>query len=372
MTEIVHVALAERSYDIHVGPGLLARAGELIKPRLPSPRTFIVTDENLERLHLDQLRHSLAAAGIETHCVVLPAGEQTKSIGHLEALLHDMLEARCERSTTIIALGGGVIGDLTGFAAAILLRGVPFIQIPTTLLAQIDSSVGGKTGVNTRQGKNLVGSFHQPRLVIADIDLLATLPSRELRSGYAEMVKYGLIDDADFFAWLETRGGAAVLAGDSAARSRAVLTCCSAKARIVAADEREEGRRALLNLGHTFAHALEAEAGYGDSLSHGEAVSIGLVMAFDLSVRLGDCPAEDLARLRRHLDLLSLPIAPPHLPGVTWTAGSLMRHLAGDKKVRDGKVTFVLAKGIGQAFLCREVPGETVQAVLDDAIEAPR
>jgi 3-dehydroquinate synthase len=277
-----------------------------------------------------------------------------------------MLAARCERTTTVVALGGGVVGDVAGFAASILLRGLPFVQIPTTLLAQVDSAVGGKTGINTARGKNLIGSFHQPRLVLADTDLLATLPDRQVKSGYAEVVKTALIDDARFFAWLEANG-AALLAGDGRRRARAVLRCCAAKARIVAADEREEGARALLNLGHTFAHALEAESGYGDLLTHGEAVSIGLVLAFALSVRLGLCPPADAARLKAHLAHLAMPVGLPPLPGRAWQADRLIGHLAGDKKVRDGRAAFVLARGIGQAFVCRAVPEAAVKAVLDDA-----
>jgi 3-dehydroquinate synthase len=366
MTAILSLALGDRSYDIHVGSGLLAQAGALIRPLLTSPRVFVVTDDNIEKLHLEALKDSLDAAGIENHGVVLPAGEQIKDFAHLESLLDAMLEARCERGTTILAFGGGVIGDLTGFAASILLRGVPFIQIPTTLLSQVDSSVGGKTGINTRQGKNLVGSFYQPKLVLADIDVLSTLSPRDLRSGYAEVVKYGLIDDLAFFEWLE-KNALALLAGSKEAREKAVLTSCAAKARIVAADERESGQRALLNLGHTFAHALEAEGGYGEALQHGEAVSIGLMMAFELSVRMGLCPRQDADRLEKHLRTLGMPVDLPELPeGKAWNAKALLSHFAKDKKVKDGKVTFVLARGIGQSFLCREVKTPMVLSVLED------
>jgi 3-dehydroquinate synthase len=367
MSQAIHVALGDRAYDIHAGPGLLDQAGKLIKPLLASPRVFVVTDENVEALHLDRLKDALDAAKIENHGVVLPAGETTKDFAHLESLLDAMLDARCERGTTILAFGGGVIGDLTGFAASVLLRGVPFIQIPTTLLSQVDSSVGGKTGINTRQGKNLVGSFYQPRLVLADIDVLDTLPERELKAGYAEVVKYGLIDDPEFFAWLEVNASG-LLAGNKLLRQQAVLTSCAAKARVVAADERESGQRALLNLGHTFAHALEAEGGYGELFLHGEAVALGMVMAFDLSVRLGHCPAADAERLRAHLAALGLPVALPPLPGGSWDAERLLGHFAADKKVKDGKVTFVLARGIGQSFLCREVPPEAVLGLLQDFI----
>ncbi len=374
MTSTIRVELGDRSYDIHAAPGLLAQAGELIKPLLSSPRVFVVTDENLENLHLEALKDSLDAAGIENHGVVLPAGEGTKDFAHLESLLDAMLDAKCERGTTIVAFGGGVIGDLTGFASSILLRGVPFVQIPTTLLSQVDSSVGGKTGINTRQGKNLVGSFYQPRLVLADIDVLSTLSPRDLRSGYAEVVKYGLIDDPAFFDWLDTKNALALMLGDKDARQQAVLTSCRAKARIVAADERESGQRALLNLGHTFAHALEAETGYGDLLYHGEAVSIGMLMAFELSARLDLCPRADVDRLRAHLEKLGMPVRLPTLPdGRKWDAKVLLKHFGADKKVKDGKVTFVLARGIGQAFLSRDVPQDVTLGVLADWVaEAER
>jgi 3-dehydroquinate synthase len=364
----IRVALGDRSYDIHAAPGLLSRAGSLVRPLLAGGRVFVVTDDVVAPLYLGRLEMSLRAAGIDSRHAVLPAGEATKCFARLEGLLDDMLAARCERSTAIVALGGGVIGDLAGFAASILLRGVPFLQIPTTLLSQVDSSVGGKTGVNTGRGKNLVGSFHQPRLVLADIDTLATLPPRQLKAGYAEVLKMGLIGDADLFAWLESNG-VALLAGDAACRQRAVLASCGAKARIVAADERESDQRALLNLGHTFGHALEAEAGYDGLLLHGEAVGIGLLLAFDLSVRLGLCPPGDLARLTRHFADLALPAGLPRLPGGRrWSVERLMGHFAADKKVRDGRVTFVLGKGIGRCVLCSEVPPDILAGVLGDAI----
>jgi 3-dehydroquinate synthase len=365
---IVRVDLGERSYDIHIAPGLLGRAGTVMRPLLRQPRVFIVTDEHVAARHLPALQASLEAENIAYVADVLPAGESTKDFAHLERLLDRMLEAECERSTTVVAFGGGVIGDLAGFAASILLRGVPFIQIPTTLLAQVDSSVGGKTAIDTRWGKNLVGSFYQPRVVLADIDLLATLPAREMRAGYAEVVKYGLIDDLEFFDWLEEHGSA-LLAGDVEARRHAVFESCLSKARIVAEDERENGRRALLNLGHTFAHALEIEAGYGDLLLHGEAVSIGLVLAFMLSVRMGFCPPGDLARLRRHLDATGMPTAPPPMNGRAWDPERLVNHMGSDKKVQDGKIGFIVAGGIGQAFQSREIPiGEAV-AVLRDMLK---
>ncbi len=364
--ETLRVNLAERSYDIQVGPGLLARAGALMLPLLAQKRVFIVSDETVAGLYLKTLQDSLDAAGITHDSTVLPPGEQTKCFAQLEELLERMLEARVERKTMVVALGGGVIGDLTGFAASILLRGVDFVQIPTTLLSQVDSSVGGKTGINSRTGKNLVGSFHQPRMVLADMEVLNSLPERELKAGYAEVVKYGLIDDPAFFGWLDQGGARAILAGDLEARRRAVLTSCAAKARVVAADEKEGGIRALLNLGHTFGHALEAETGYGAGLLHGEAVSIGMVMAFDLSARLGLCPAADAERLRAHLQGLGMPVRPD--PSRDWDAQRLLHHMAGDKKVADGKITFVLARGIGQAFLTREVEPAAVLAMLQDSI----
>lgn len=360
----IQVSLGDRSYDIHVERGLLPRAGEFLAKVLPRPRIFLVTDEHVAALHLTTLQASLAAAGIEHVLHVLPPGEHTKDFAHLETLLDAMLATRLERSTGVVALGGGVIGDITGFASAIALRGVPFVQIPTTLLAQVDSSVGGKTAIDTRHGKNLVGAFYQPLLVLADIDLLGTLPDRQIKCGYAEVVKYGLIDDPDFFDWLEGGNGLALLDGDSAARRHAVAVSCVNKARIVSGDERETGQRALLNLGHTFAHALEAESGFGDLLLHGEAVSIGMVMAFQLSVRLGLCPPADLLRMRRHLLQLGMPVLPPPLPGRAWDPARLIGHMASDKKVRDRKIAFVLAKGIGKAFLSRDVAPEDAQAAI--------
>jgi len=363
----IRLDLAERSYDIHVERGLLARAGALIRPLLKQPRLFVVADEKVAALHGAALDASLAAAGIEADRYVVPSGEGTKSFARLEALLDAILQTAPERSTALLAFGGGVVGDLTGFAAAILLRGVPFLQMPTTLLSQVDSSVGGKTGINMKQGKNLIGAFYQPRLVLADIDLLATLPPRELASGYGEVMKYGLIDDPAFFAWLE-KHGAALLAGDAELRRQAVIHSVRAKARIVAADERESGQRALLNLGHTFGHALEAETGFSDLLLHGEAVALGCLMAFDLSTRLGLCPAEDLVRLRAHLDRLGLPTSLPARPQ-GWDAAALFAHFAHDKKVADGRLTFILARAIGQSFISRDVPEAALHALLADWVE---
>jgi len=364
----VEVALGRRSYQILVGGGLIARAGGLIAPLLKDRRALIVTDATVARLYLEELAQSLEAAGIRQDAVILPPGEATKDFPHLAELCGRMLEARIERGNMILALGGGVIGDLAGFAASILLRGIEFIQIPTTLLAQVDSSVGGKTGINTAQGKNLVGSFHQPRMVLADIDALDSLPRRELLAGYAEVVKYGLINDPAFFSWLEGHG-ADLIEGDGAARRHAVMTSCAAKAAVVAADEREADQRALLNLGHTFGHALEAECGYTGELLHGEAVAIGMVMAFELSAMLGLCPSEDPARVVRHLASVGLPTSPAAI-GRGFDASRLVHHMHQDKKVRDGRLTFVLARGIGRAFISREVEPAQLEALLARALAA--
>jgi len=359
------VELGPRAYDIHIGPGLIDRAGQPIAAVMRGKRAFVVSDDTVAPLYLGRLQASLDAAGIQHESCVLPAGEGTKDFAHLATLMDALLAARAERSTMVVALGGGVIGDLAGFAAAICLRGLDFVQIPTTLLAQVDSSVGGKTGINTRQGKNLVGSFHQPRLVLADIAALDTLASRHVLAGYGEIVKYGLIGDAGFFAWLEANG-AKLIGGDSAARRHAIATSCRAKAAIVAGDERESGARALLNLGHTFGHALEAECGFGDEMLHGEAVAIGMAMAFRLSVALGLAPAADAARLERHLAAIGLPVGlPANRP---WDSDRLLHHMAGDKKVADGKITFVLARGIGDGILARDIPQAAVRAVLDQFI----
>ncbi|HYB57077.1 MAG TPA: 3-dehydroquinate synthase [Alphaproteobacteria bacterium] len=365
----IRVALGERSYDILVGERLIEDAGVLLAPVLARPRVVVVTDEHVAALHLDRLAASLDRAQVFHDEIVLPPGEATKDWAHLEAVLDRLLEGAIERTTTLVALGGGVIGDLTGFAASIVLRGIAYVQIPTTLLAQVDSAVGGKTAINTRHGKNLVGSFHQPRLVLADVGALATLPERELLAGYAEVAKYGLINDAEFFAWLE-RHGKALAAGDAEALHHAVARSCELKAAIVAADEREGGERALLNLGHTFGHALEAETGFGRELLHGEAVALGMVMAFELSVRLGYCPPADAARVRRHLAAMGLPTTLDRRDGRRWDADRLVEHMARDKKVRDGRIAFVLARGIGEAFVARDVAPEAVRMLLDAAIAA--
>jgi 3-dehydroquinate synthase len=365
----LRVELGPRSYDILIGRGLMASAGRHLRPLLKQPRVIAVTDSTVAALHLASLTRALGDAGIACHPLVLPAGEQSKSFEQLEVVIDRLLEARIERSSVLVALGGGVIGDLAGFAASIVLRGIDFVQIPTTLLAQVDSSVGGKTGIDTRRGKNLVGSFHQPRLVLADIDTLATLPRRQVLAGYAEIVKYGLIGDAAFFAWLEDHGSA-LRDGDEAARQYAVKVSCAAKARIVAEDERESGVRALLNLGHTFAHALEAECGYSDDLLHGEAVAIGLVMAFDLSARLGLCAPDEAARVERHLAAVGLPTEPTSIAGRVWDIERLIDHMRSDKKVQGGRITFVLARGIGRAFVARDVDLQEVSGLLEEALAA--
>jgi 3-dehydroquinate synthase len=362
MTDIVRVALDARAYDIHIGEKLLERAGELILAVRKVKRVFVVADANVTTTHLPRLEKGLAAAGIQAHVVVQQAGDAAKSWENLGALLDAILDQRPERGDLLVALGGGVVGDMTGVAASLLLRGVDFVQIPTTLLAQVDSSVGGKTGVNTRQGKNLIGAFHQPRLVLCDLDVLDTLPARELRAGYAEVFKYGLIDMPKFFEWCEANGPK-LLAGDRAARAYAVRVSCEAKARIVTADERETGVRALLNLGHTFGHALEAELGYGPELLHGEAVAIGMRQAFDFSVRAGLCPADDAKRVRAHILACDMPADLPRQR--RWNAGALIDHMGHDKKASGGKVTFILARGIGKSFISRDADIAAVRAMLE-------
>lgn len=363
--DILAVDLGDRSYPIHIGPGLLARAGELIAPLTKGRRLFVITDDHVAPLYLAPFTGAVEAWGFAVHAVVLPHGEATKSFAQLEHLMEAMAQAKVERGTLVVALGGGVIGDLAGFAAAVFMRGVDFIQIPTTLLAQVDSSVGGKTAINIRAGKNLVGAFHQPRLVLADLSTLSTLEPRQILAGYAEVVKYGLIDDEPFFAWLE-KNGKAVVAGDLPARIQAVRHSCAAKARIVGADEREAGVRALLNLGHTFGHALEAETGFGDEMFHGEGVALGILMAFRLSVRLGLAPRSDLERIEAHWADVGLPARLGR--NRVWDPARLLAHMDGDKKVKDGKITFVLARGIGQSFLTRDVPAGDVLAMLIDFI----
>jgi len=366
--ERIHVGLDTRGYDIAIGPGLLAKAGAMIKDTVGTRPLVIVSDTTVAKLYLAKLEAALAAAGLpKPPSVIVPAGEGSKSMAMYAKTAEDILAIGIDRKTVLVALGGGVVGDLTGFLAATLLRGIDFIQVPTTLLAQVDSSVGGKTGIDSAHGKNLIGAFHQPLLVIADTATLTTLPPRELRAGYAEVVKYGLLGDAEFFEWLE-ENGTAVLQGDPAAQVRAVAVSCKAKAKIVEADEREGGLRALLNLGHTFGHALEVEAGFGHILNHGEAVSIGMVMAFDLSVRLDHCQPNDLMRVRSHLLSHGLPVSPPR--NVPFAPHALIQRMQGDKKAERGRLTFILAHGIGSTFVARDVPASIVETALAHALAA--
>ncbi len=367
MTERVRVDLGPRSYDILIGTGLLALSGELVSPLLPRPFAVIVTDETVAGLHLPALQDGLARAGIETRAVVLPPGEASKSMARLSELLERLLELKVERDDLVLAFGGGVIGDLAGFAAAVLRRGVGFVQIPTTLLAQVDSSVGGKTGVNAAKGKNLIGAFHQPRLVLADTDVLGSLRRRDLVAGYGEVVKYGLLGDEAFFEWLEANGPR-LAAGDGAARAHAVRRSCEMKAAIVARDETERGDRALLNLGHTFGHALEAATGYSDRLLHGEAVAIGCALAFEVSARLGLCAQEAPSRVRAHFDMMGMKKDMGDIPGQLPDAEALIELMRQDKKVRQGRLTFILARGIGEAFVCRDADLGVVRGVLEDAL----
>jgi len=358
------VELGERSYPIHIEAGAIERAGELMDPLGGRPTVAVVADETVAELHLPRLRASLEAAGRRVEPIVLPPGEATKSWAFLERVTERLLELGVERGDHIVALGGGVIGDLAGFAAAILRRGCGFVQVPTTLLAQVDSSVGGKTAIDARAGKNLVGAFHQPSLVLIDTRVLATLPDRELRAGYAEVAKIGLIGDPGFFDWCDANLDR-VLARDEAAISRAIETSVRAKATVVAADEREtSGARALLNLGHTFGHALEAEAGFSDRLLHGEAVAAGMVLAFRLSAELRLCPAADAARVRDHVARAGLPDHPNRI-GIATDAPTLVRHMTQDKKMQGGRLALILARGIGRAFVTKEVGLDRVEAFLD-------
>ncbi|HRJ69122.1 MAG TPA: 3-dehydroquinate synthase [Beijerinckiaceae bacterium] len=352
---IVPVALAGRSYDIVIGRGLVAEAGARIAALAPGARAAIVTDETVAGLHLAALRTALARAGIAATDIVLPAGEATKNWQTLGDVVDRIIGARLERGDVVIALGGGVIGDLTGFAAAIVRRGMRYVQIPTTLLAQVDSSVGGKTAVNSRHGKNLVGAFHQPALVLADTAVLDTLGPREFRAGYAEVAKYGLIDRPDFFEWLESGAWSGIFSGGPE-RERAVEICCAAKAAVVARDETETGDRALLNLGHTFGHAIEAVTGYdARRLVHGEGVAIGMALAHRFSQRLGLCPGQDAFRVSRHLEAVGLPTRLAEVPGGIGSAEALLAAIRQDKKVSRGTLTFILTNGLGRSFIARNV-----------------
>jgi 3-dehydroquinate synthase len=364
----IPVALAGRPYEVLIGPGLLAATARLAADRLGSARAVIVTDDNVAHHHLETVAAGFAAAGRLAGTIALTPGEATKSFAALATLSERLLASGIERGDIVVALGGGVIGDLAGFAAAILRRGVRYVQVPTTLLAQVDSSVGGKTGINTPQGKNLVGAFHQPSLVVADTDALATLPPREMRAGYAEIAKHGLLGDAAFFAWLE-QNGARVVAGDRDALAHAIARSVEMKSQIVARDETETGDRALLNLGHTFGHALEAWTGYSQRLLHGEAVAIGLSLAFRLSEELGHAPPQTAARVAGHLKAIGLPTRIGDIPvGVSADAAHLVRLMGQDKKVTAGRLTFILARGIGQAFITREVTAGRVTQFLAGAL----
>lgn len=364
-TETVRVDLGPRSYDVRIGAGLLGRAGAEIAPLLRRKRVAVLTDETVAGLHLETLRAGLGDVGMAA--LALPAGEATKGWPEFSRAVDWLLAEKVERRDIVIALGGGVIGDLAGFAAAVLRRGVRFVQIPTTLLAQVDSSVGGKTGINSVHGKNLIGAFHQPSLVLADTEVLDTLPERDFLSGYGEVVKYGLLGDAEFFEWLEANGPA-LAAGDRRARQYAVRRSVEMKARIVERDETEEGDRALLNLGHTFCHALEKATGYSARLLHGEGVAIGCALAFELSQRLGLCAQEAPSRVRAHLSAMGMKVDLADIPGELPGPEALMALMAQDKKVLDGRLRFILARGIGEAFVAADVPGEAVERLLSDAL----
>ncbi|SPH17882.1 3-dehydroquinate synthase [Defluviimonas aquaemixtae] len=364
-TDTVRVELGSRSYDVRIGAGLIGRVGVEIAPLLQRRRVAVLTDETASALHLEALRTGLG--DVSMSALALPAGEATKGWAQFSRAVDWLLAEKVERRDLVVAFGGGVIGDLAGFAAAVLRRGVRFVQIPTTLLAQVDSSVGGKTGINSVHGKNLIGAFHQPSLVLADIDVLGTLPARDFLSGYGEVVKCGLLGDAEFFAWLE-QNGPALAAGDLAARQYAVRRSVEMKARIVERDETEQGDRALLNLGHTFCHALESATGYSDRLLHGEGVAIGCALAFELSQRLGLCSQEAPSRVRAHLKAMGMRTDLADIPGELPGAEALMTLMAQDKKVIDGKLRFILARGIGEAFVADDVPGGAVLAVLGEAL----
>jgi 3-dehydroquinate synthase len=367
----VTVSLGERSYDIAIGRGLLTSLGARIAALRPRAKAVIVTDENVARLHLGAAESALAAAGVAAHRVIVPPGEASKSYRVFEQVCEAVIASRIERDDLVIALGGGVIGDLAGFVASVVRRGVDYVQVPTSLLADVDSSVGGKTAIDSAHGKNLIGAFYQPILVLADTALLDTLPEREFRAGYAEVVKYGLLGDAAFFAWLEAnwrevfRGGSA---SGTAAREHAIAMCCRAKADIVARDERETGDRALLNLGHTFGHAFEAACGFSDRLLHGEAVSLGMALAFAFSAQQGLLPAAEAARAMRHLAEVGLPTRIKDIPGPQPSLNQLMDLIAQDKKVKRGMLTFILVKGIGSAFVEGGVDAGAVRAFLGEKL----
>ena len=363
MNRTLPVGLGERTYDVVVGHGLLNAAGAMIAPFQTRGRTAVVSDETVWALHGARLTAALAASGITALPVIVAPGEQSKSFEGLAEVSDRLLALELDRGDLVTAFGGGVVGDLAGFAAAIYKRGIDFVQIPTTLLAQVDSSVGGKTAIDTARGKNLVGAFHQPRLVLADLDVLETLPVREMRAGYAEVIKYGLLGDRAFFEWLEVNG-AAVIARDPVALSNAVARSIEMKAEIVAEDEREQGRRALLNLGHTFAHALEAETGYGEELRHGEAVGAGMALALRFSAAEGLMTGQDAERACRAIAAVSLPTRLDEVPGHPFNAARLVSHMAQDKKAEAGRLTFILARALGDAFVARDVSASSVYSFL--------
>ncbi|WP_298915051.1 3-dehydroquinate synthase [uncultured Algimonas sp.] len=365
--DTVQVELGPRSYDIVIGAGTLSRLGDHLRATTGSDRVAVVTDETVHALHGASIASALS--DFRTHVIVRPEGEAQKSMEGLDAVLDSLFRAGFDRSDTILAFGGGVIGDLTGFAASVFKRGATFVQVPTTLLAQVDSSVGGKTAINNAYGKNLVGAFHQPRLVLIDTDLLQTLPERQVKAGYAEIVKYGLIDRPEFFMALDDELGADVLALEPAALREAISVSCTAKAAVVAQDERESGTRALLNLGHTFAHALELQAGYDGGLLHGEAVSAGMDMAFEFSHRLGLCPAQEASRIHRHLSRLGMPTR-ADMGLFLSDPAALIDHMRQDKKNEGGRLTLILARGIGQSFIDRSVSEPDLLDYLKD-IAAP-
>ena len=366
---MVRVALGDRAYDIAIGRGLLASLGQRVAALKPGAKAAIVTDATVEALLLGATQAALAAAGVSATHVSVPAGEGSKSIAMFERVCDALIAARIERGDVVIALGGGVVGDLAGFCAAAVRRGLDYVQVPTTLLAQVDSSVGGKTAINSRHGKNLIGAFHQPVLVVADTALLDTLPERQFRAGYAEVAKYGLLGDAAFFGWLEANADD-VFAGRNGAREHAIAVSCRMKAAIVARDERETGDRALLNLGHTFGHALEAAAGFSDRLLHGEAIGLGMTLALEFSARLGLLPAAEAERARRHLGKVGLPTHISDIAGGVPDVDALMDLMAQDKKVRRGRLTLILARAIGDAFVAPDVDAAQVRAFLEDTYKA--
>jgi 3-dehydroquinate synthase len=365
--QTVKVDLGNRSYPIEIGEGILTSAGEKIAAMRPGARTAIVSDENVYRLHGKALEQSLERAGISHTAILVPPGEASKAMPVFDRVVNGILGAKLERNDLVIAFGGGVVGDLAGFAAAVVRRGMDFVQIPTTLLAQVDSSVGGKTGINSVEGKNLIGAFHQPVLVLADTALLKTLSPREFRAGYAEVVKYGLIDRPDFFNWLEANREEVFAFGP--ALEQAVATSCRAKAEVVAADETEIGARALLNLGHTFGHALEAATAYDSArLVHGEGVAIGMALAHEFSNRLNLCDADTVERVRRHLSDAGLPVSMAAIPGSLPDAARLLHYITQDKKVKRGKLTFILTRGLGKSFIASDVAPSEVEAFLSQKL----